>query len=89
MNSLPNWPRLMTSELAAKYVGWSKNGFLGRVGEDWPEPIRIGGKVLWDRKGLDFAVDLLTGGALGGCGPGNPLGDPFDKAILEGEDGQS
>ena len=76
---LPYWPRLLGAELAAGYVGWSRNGFLRRVGETWPEPIRLGGKVLWDRKGLDEAVDRLVGG-------GESLGDPFEEAINgEGE----
>ena len=77
--ALPNWPRLMPVELACRYVGWSRNGFLRRVGETWPEPVRLGGKVLWDRKGLDEAVDRLVGS-------GEPLVDPFEEAINgEGE----
>ena len=77
--NLPNWPRLMPAELASRYVGWSRNGFLQRVGETWPEPVRLGGKVLWDRKGLDEAVDRLVGS-------GEPLVDPFEEAINgEGE----
>ncbi len=72
--SLPNWPRLMPADLACRYVGWSRNGFLRRVGETWPEPVRLGGKVLWDRKALDEAVDRLVGS-------GEPLVDPFEEAI--------
>ena len=76
---LPDWPRLMDAGLACLYVGWSKTGFLGRVGKTWPEPVRLGGKVLWDRKGLDEAVDRLAGS-------GEPLVDPFEEAINgEGE----
>lgn len=74
---LPYWPRLLGAELAARYVGWSRNGFLRRVGETWPEPIRLGGKVLWDRKGLDEAVDRLSLCA-------EPLGDPIMEAIKNG-----
>lgn len=58
---LPDWPRLMSAELACLYVGWKVTGFKARVGDLWPEPIREGGKVLWDRKALDEAVDRLTG----------------------------
>ncbi len=43
-SDLPDWPRLMTADLACRYVGWSRNGFLGRVGQTWPEPVRLGGK---------------------------------------------
>ncbi len=42
----PTWPRLMTADLACRYVSYSRNGFVRRVGETWPEPIRVGGKVL-------------------------------------------
>ena len=72
--ALPNWPRLMQADLACQYVGWSKTGFLRRVGETWPEPVRLGGKALWDIKGLDEAVDRLTG-----CG--EPLTDPYMEAL--------
>ena len=72
--ALPDWPRLMPADLACRYVGWSRNGFLRRVGQTWPAPIRLGGKVLWDRKGLDEAVDRLVGS-------GDQLVDPFEEAI--------
>ncbi len=72
--ALPDWPRLMQADLACRYVGWSRNGFLRRVGETWPEPVRLGGKVLWDRKGLDEAVDRLGGSE-------EPLTDQFEEAI--------
>jgi hypothetical protein len=49
----------MSAELAARYVGRSASGFRAGVGTKWPEPIRDGGKVLWDRNDLDAAVDLL------------------------------
>ena len=73
-SDLPDWPRLMPADLACRYVGWSRNGFLGRVGKTWPEPVRLGGKVLWCRKGLDEAVDRLVGS-------GEPLADPYKEAI--------
>ncbi len=75
---LPNWPRLMPVALACRYVGWSRNGFLKRVGETWPDPIRLGGKVLWDRKGLDEAVDRLSVYA-------EPLNDPLMEALNDRE----
>ncbi len=57
--ALPYWPRLMGAELAARYVGWSPSAFRAAIGTKWPEPIRDGGKVLWDIKDLDAAVDRL------------------------------
>lgn len=73
-SDLPTWPRLMTADLACLYLGWSKNGFLRRVENTWPEPIRMGGKVLWDKKALDEAVDRLSLGS-------EPLVDPIMEAI--------
>ena len=73
-SDLPTWPRLMTADLACRYVGFSRNGFVRRVGETWPEPIRLGGKVLWDKKSLDVAVDRLSGSV-------KPLVDPFREGI--------
>ena len=31
-SDLPNWPRPMPANLACRYVGWAKTGFLDRVG---------------------------------------------------------
>ncbi len=73
-SNLPTWPRLMTADLACRYVSYSRNGFIRRVGETWPEPIRLGGKVLWDKKALDEAVDRLSGGV-------EPLVNPFREGI--------
>ena len=58
-SDLPDWPRLMSAPLAARYVGRSASGFWAGVGTKWPEPIRDGGKVLWDKNDLDAAVDRL------------------------------
>ena len=71
-SNLPNWPRLMPADLACRYVGWSRTGFVGLVGKSWPEPIRS--KVLWDKKTLDEAVDRLSEGV-------EPLVDPFMAAF--------
>lgn len=75
-SALPNWPRLMPADLACRYVGWSRNGFLRRVGKTWPEPVRLGGKVLWDIKALDEVVDRLAGG--------RAKSDPFVRGIYNG-----
>ncbi len=45
-SDLPTRPRLMTADLACRYVSYARNGFVRRVGETWPEPIRVGAKVL-------------------------------------------
>lgn len=57
---LPYWPRLLSVEQAARYVGLSVRSFQKRVGELWPQPIRIGGRIVFDRLALDSAVDALS-----------------------------
>ena len=75
-SDLPTWPRLMTADLACRYVSYSRNGFVSRVGEIWPQPIRLGGKVLWDKNALDVAVDRLSLHT-------EPLVDPIMEDIKE------
>ncbi len=60
---LPDWPRLLSREQAAAYVGLSVNSFKIRVGREFPDPKIIGARKLWDRRQLDEAVDRLTGRA--------------------------
>jgi predicted DNA-binding transcriptional regulator AlpA len=60
--SLPNWPRLMSAELAASYVGLPKTTFLERVNaRRFPSPLREGNRKLWDRRMIDQAIDLYSG----------------------------
>ncbi len=61
MTTLPYWPRLMGATLANKYVGVGKTKFLQDVGTVWPEPIRMGRRLVWDRLALDRAADRLSG----------------------------
>lgn len=56
---LPDWPRLMSRELAAAYLG---------VGPSMVDalpipPLKLRGRVLYDRKELDRWVDEMSGGA--------------------------
>lgn len=53
---LPDWPRLMDRETAAAYVSLSV-GSLKLLGV---RPIRVGGRVLYDRSALDRVVDALA-----------------------------
>lgn len=57
---LPNWPRLLSEQLAAAYVGLSMNAFRARVGRLWPRAIRIGTRKLYDRAAIDRVVDDLA-----------------------------
>ena len=38
LSDLPNWPRLLSAEQAAAYVGVSRNAFEARIGNPWPKP---------------------------------------------------
>ena len=54
---LPNWPRLMSLELAAAYVSLS----MTVVREHGPEPKQFGRRILYDRNDLDRWADRLSG----------------------------
>lgn len=54
---LPDWPRLMSVDLAAQYVGISATWLRG----NGPTPKRIGKRVLYDIRDLDRWVDALDG----------------------------
>ena len=60
LGDLPHWPRLLSLEEAARYVGVSVNAFKSRVGDLWPEPIRFGRRTLYDKDALDRTVDGLS-----------------------------
>jgi hypothetical protein len=55
--ALPDWPRLMPVDLAAKYVGIGST----MLRESGPQPKRLGKRVLYDRQDLDRWVDGLDG----------------------------
>lgn len=66
MHGLPNWPRGLSREQAAAYVGVSATAFAVQVEEGiWPKGVRVKGRVLWDRLALDRAFDDLSGSRLG------------------------
>ncbi len=61
-DNLPHWPRLLSADLAAGYVGIGETNFLAGVEAGrWPKPIAYGRRHLWDRLALDEAVDRLSG----------------------------
>jgi hypothetical protein len=53
-----SWPRRMTPDLAAGYVGEKRiEGFLKRVGKKYPRPrVCEGRRQLWLRDDLDQAI---------------------------------
>lgn len=60
--ALPDWPRLMSVELAASYLGVSASTF-----RTWGvAPVEAPGRrVLYDKRSLDIFADRLAGQPLG------------------------
>jgi predicted DNA-binding transcriptional regulator AlpA len=59
-NNLP--PRGLSRVEAAAYIGISPSLFdRGIKDRLWPKPFRVYGRVLWCRRKLDAALDLLAG----------------------------
>lgn len=71
--SLPNWPRLMSIDLAAAYLSRSPTVIRDRG----PEPKRDGRSVLYDRKDLDRWADRL------GEQPLNSIEEEQESAEIE------
>ena len=65
IQDLPDWPRGLSLEQAAAYVGVSPPVFLKEVKEDkWPPCDRRGQKatrLVWDRRAIDRCYDLVSG----------------------------
>lgn len=86
LSDLPFWPRLLSREEAARYVGVSPAVFDEEVKHGiWPPALRRGprqGRTTWDRLALDRAADVASG--LGEAGRSIDEGPPEDggKAAL-------
>jgi hypothetical protein len=65
LSSLPFWPRFLSREEAARYVGVSPETFDAEVASGlWPAARRRGGKggrLTWDRALLDAVADRDSG----------------------------
>jgi hypothetical protein len=63
-SELPGWPRWLSEDLAAAYVGVSQTTFRHEIAAGvWPKPRRAGrhgGRNVWDRHSLDRASDELS-----------------------------
>lgn len=68
---LPDWPRLLNKELAAAYIGVS----IGKLDKLPISPVRIGSRVVYDRRSLDRWADNLGGHAQ----PDDPLDELLDR----------
>lgn|SRR5574341_182137 len=69
-DGLPDWPRGLTEDLAAAYVGVGVETFRLEVkAGTWPKPRRAGtkgGLNVWDRHAIDAAYDRLSNPSSGG-----------------------
>ena len=79
---LPYWPRWMSREQAASYVGVSPNVFDAEVKAGvWPKPQPRGARkskrprLTWDKRLLDRSSDLRSGLAIGGESQGSGVGE--------------
>jgi predicted DNA-binding transcriptional regulator AlpA len=94
LSDCPAWPRFLTRETAALYVGvspatWDKEVKAGF----WPQPLRRGaegGKLTWDRAVIDAWADRVSGLAeqrattvVGGPVPADHPAPALDAAEVE------
>jgi hypothetical protein len=76
LSSLPFWPRYLSRDEAARYVGAPVSVFVDEVRRGvWPPGFRRGGRngrLTWDRIALDHAADRASGleGTAGPAAPG-------------------
>jgi hypothetical protein len=65
IEDLPFWPRFLSRDEAARYLGVSVDVFAAEVTDGiWPQGFRRGtrgGRVTWDRLLLDLAADRCSG----------------------------
>ncbi|CCC96863.1 hypothetical protein [Azospirillum baldaniorum] len=62
MAGLPDWPRCLSRDQAAAYVGVSPGKFDQEVADGiWPSGETRGGRILWDRVLLDKWQDERSG----------------------------
>lgn len=65
LTDLPAWPRFLSREESARFVGVSPTVFDEEVRAGmWPPPMRRGagrGRLTWDRNMLELAADRASG----------------------------
>lgn len=62
LEGLPDWPRGMSADQAAAYVGESKTLFLEKVSRrQWPQPRQEGRRAIWDKALLDLSYNRTSG----------------------------
>lgn len=94
---MPDWPRYLTREQAALYLGVSTDTFSAEVhAGQWPcgrTRGEKGGKLTWDRKLLDREADRFAGldqpVEVGHAQPEGEASDPAVQALIQRIDGQT
>lgn len=62
MADLPNWPAMLSRQLASQYCGLSPSQFDRQVlAGVLPEAIELGGVDRWSRSKLDQALAIISG----------------------------
>ena len=62
LSDMPTWPRFLSRDQAAAYVGVSVGMFDAEVKDGvWPKPMRRRSRVTWDRFALDRRADTQSG----------------------------
>ena len=56
---MPDWPRCMQADLAARYCGVSRSTFLRGAGTRYPDGHLHGSNRIWYKEDLDRKLDLL------------------------------
>jgi len=85
LRHLPDWPRWLSPEQAAAYVGVSENRFRYEIEQGvWPEAQERGGRRVFDRRLLDAASDRISG-IDGAATPGAGLKKDWAGAIGHGK----
>ena len=76
-DALPDWPRLMRAPLAARYLGIGET----MLRTHGPQPKRLGGAVLYDRRDLDRWADALGGQPLDAAQRAAEAGDMVNRVL--------
>jgi hypothetical protein len=87
----PSWPRYLTREVAATYLGVSVDVFDNEVRNGiWPAAFRRGGrggKLTWDKRLIDAAADRVSGLSDQAMVVGGPVAaDPPSPALDAAEE---
>eukprot|EP01040_Poterioochromonas_malhamensis_P024324 gene24324-30064_t len=81
---LPNWPLLMPTSLAARYLSLDENNFLHVASAGDVRPVELGLELTrWRRSDLDRLVGKLAMGPLSKPLSTSPVPTRFEQAILD------